>query len=129
MNSLANFSYSARDASGALVKGTIDATNQGAAAQALLGRKLIPVKITEAKKAPVKTQSKGKDSAKKKSGLNMELFVPEVTLADLVIFSRQMNSLPLNSISVSDWFIISAACSIIIFFNFLHALTTAVPVT
>lgn len=90
---MANFSYSARDASGALVKGTIDATNQGAAAQALLGRKLIPVKITEAKKAPVKTQAKGKDSAKKKSGLNFELFVPEVTLADLVIFSRQMNSL------------------------------------
>ena len=90
---MANFSYSARDASGALVKGTIDATNQGAAAQALLGRKLIPVKITEAKKASVKTQSKGKDSAKKKSGLNVELFVPEVTLADLVIFSRQMNSL------------------------------------
>ncbi len=93
MISLANFSYSARDATGALVKGTIDAANQGAAAQALLGRKLIPVKITAAKNAPTKSQPKSKGAAKKKTGLNIELLVPEVTLADLVIFSRQMNSL------------------------------------
>ncbi|MCC2608024.1 type II secretion system F family protein [Planctobacterium marinum] len=90
---MANFSYSARDATGALVKGTIDAANQGAAAQALLGRKLIPVKITAAKNAPTKSQPKSKGAAKKKTGLNIELLVPEVTLADLVIFSRQMNSL------------------------------------
>ena len=42
---MANFSYSARDASGALVKGNIDAANQNAAAQAILGKKLTPVKI------------------------------------------------------------------------------------
>ncbi|BDX08128.1 MSHA biogenesis protein MshG [Planctobacterium marinum] len=89
---MANFSYSARDASGALVKGSIDAANQNAAAQALLGRKLIPVKITAAKKAAPKA-TKTKESDKKKTGLNIELFVPDVSLADLVIFSRQMNSL------------------------------------
>lgn len=90
---MASFSYSARDASGSLVKGSIDAASQSAAAQVLLSRQLIPVKITAAK-ASASSQAKSKLSGgKKKAGLKMELFVPEVTLADLVIFSRQMNSL------------------------------------
>lgn len=89
---MASFSYSARDASGSLVKGTIDAASQSAAAQVLLGRQLIPVKITAAK-ASTANQTKSNASGKKKAGLKMELFVPEVSLADLVIFSRQMNSL------------------------------------
>ena len=88
---MANYSYSARDASGSLVKGTLEAANQNAAAQAILSRQLIPVKIEEAKNKPAK---KAKSSDKKAgSGLNVELFVPKVTLADLVIFSRQMHSL------------------------------------
>lgn len=93
---MANFSYSARDASGALVKGNVDAANQNAAAQAIAGRKLIPVKITQTKASEVralKTKSKSKKSSDAGNSLQFELFVPNVTLADLVIFSRQMNSL------------------------------------
>lgn len=89
---MANYSYSARNASGALVKGNVDAANQNAAAQAILGRQLIPVKIAVTKRGTA-PKAKTKESATKKSGLQMELFVPKVTLADLVIFSRQMNSL------------------------------------
>lgn len=90
---MANFSYSARDASGALVKGSVDAANQNAAAQAIVGRKLIPVKITQTKAAAKPAKTKAKKGESKASSLNIELFVPKVTLADLVIFSRQMNSL------------------------------------
>lgn len=89
---MASFSYSARDSSGSLVQGNIDAASQGAAAQALLSKNLIPVKIAAAKKAVAKA-SKSKETSKKKSGLKIDLFVPKVSLADLVIFSRQMNSL------------------------------------
>lgn len=99
---MANFSYSARDASGALVKGNIDAANQNAAAQAILGKKLTPVKIAVVKagslkktRPPAKAKPGSKSGSKdeKKFSLNVELIVPNVSLSDLVIFSRQMNSL------------------------------------
>lgn len=89
---MANYSYSARNASGALVKGNVDAANQNAAAQAILGRQLIPVKISVTKAGTVK-KTKTKDSSTKKASVNLDILVPQVTLADLVIFSRQMNSL------------------------------------
>jgi MSHA biogenesis protein MshG len=93
---MANYSYSARDASGAMVKGNVDAANQNAAAQMILGRKLTPIKISVSKAGALqgpKAKTRGKSSTKKAVSLNVELFLPPVTLADLVIFSRQMNSL------------------------------------
>ena len=97
---MANFSYSARNSSGALVKGNIDAPNQNAAAQAILGRNLIPVKIAAAQKvAKVAGKKKGK-AAKKAGSLNVDVFPAKVTLPDLVIFSRQMNSLMKSGIPI-----------------------------
>lgn len=92
---MATFSYSARNASGALVKGQIDAADQNAAAQAILGRQMIPVQIVVAKggkpKSPVNKKSKSGD--KQQFSVQMDLFAPKVKLEDLVIFARQMHSL------------------------------------
>ena len=95
---MASYSYSARNAAGTLVKGTIEAPDQNAAAQAILGRQMIPVKISQAEAK----QNKGNAKKKTSSGsiLEMELLVPKVTLADLVIFSRQMYSLMKSGIPI-----------------------------
>lgn len=97
---MASYNYSARNPSGALVKGSVDAANQNAAAQAILSRNLIPVKILVAKRIGHPQKNKNKSSAKKKIGLNVDIFSPNVKIADLVIFSRQMNSLMKSGIPI-----------------------------
>ncbi len=96
---MATFSYSARNASGALVKGQVEAPDQNAAAQAILGRQMVPVKIAAVAKRAANAGA-AKKGAKKASSWNVELFVPDVSLDDLVIFSRQMHSLMKSGIPI-----------------------------
>lgn len=94
---MALFSYSARDPSGGLIKGNIEAPNQNAAAQALLGKKFVPVSITPiSKKKSAPAKAKTKASANK----NISLFAPPIKLEDLTIFARQMNSLMKSGIPI-----------------------------
>lgn len=96
---MAMFSYSARNASGALVKGNIEAPNQGAAAQALLGKNITPVSIVPAKSGAKKAQAT-KSEAKVESDWKIVLFTPPIQLEDLVIFARQMHSLMKSGIPI-----------------------------
>ncbi|XOV79578.1 MAG: type II secretion system F family protein [Aestuariibacter sp.] len=94
---MALFSYSARNPSGGLVKGNIEAPSQNAAAQALLGKNFVPVSITPAAK---KKAAGGKSKTKTSSSLNVSLFAPAIKLEDLVIFARQMHSLMKSGIPI-----------------------------
>ncbi|WP_042152199.1 MULTISPECIES: type II secretion system F family protein [unclassified Pseudoalteromonas] len=79
---MAFFTYQAKDSQGKLIKGTLEATNQAAAADSLLKKQCIPMRIVETKKSS--------DSAS--FDIN-DLFEKPVGLEDLIIFSRQMYSL------------------------------------
>lgn len=72
------FAYQARDASGKLVKGRLDAVSEAAAVSRVRGLGLSPVKVTAAKT----------------SGLSMDLslgsFEKEVGLGELAVMSRQL---------------------------------------
>ncbi|MCM2678584.1 type II secretion system F family protein [Echinimonas agarilytica] len=77
---MAKYSYHARDGEGQEVRGEIDAVTPAAAADNLLRRSLIPIKIEEASE----------------SGTSFDLsalFESKIGLDELVIFSRQMYSL------------------------------------
>lgn len=96
------FDYSARDRSGGLVKGQIEAPNQGAAAQALVKRNVIPLKILAAK-GKAATSANNANGGAASAGLSIDvqdLFIPAVGLEDLVIFSRQMYSLMKSGIPI-----------------------------
>jgi len=96
------FDYSARDRSGGLVKGQIEAPNQGAAAQALVKRNVIPLKILAAK-GKAATSANSANGGAVSAGLSIDvqdLFIPAVGLEDLVIFSRQMYSLMKSGIPI-----------------------------
>lgn len=97
---MALFSYSARDPSGGLVKGNIEASSQNAAAQALLGKNFVPVSITPLSKKSGTSKNKAKKNAKETSALNMALFTPPIKLEDLTIFARQMHSLMKSGIPI-----------------------------
>lgn len=79
---MAFFTYQAKDSQGKLIKGTLEAVNQAAAADSLLKKQCIPMRIVETKKSS--------DSA---SFDIKNLFEKPVDLEDLIIFSRQMYSL------------------------------------
>ncbi|MBU2969499.1 type II secretion system F family protein [Pseudoalteromonas sp. C2R02] len=79
---MAFFTYQAKDSQGKLIKGTLEAANQAAAADSLLKKQCIPMRIVETKKSS--------DSAS--FDIN-DLFEKPVDLEDLIIFSRQMYSL------------------------------------
>ena len=96
------FDYSARDRSGGLIKGQVEALNQGAAAQTLIKRNIIPVKIIVAKhkaRSGSKSQS-GNTSSSALSSNWQDVLAPAVGLEDLVIFSRQMYSLMKSGIPI-----------------------------
>ncbi|KMT66031.1 type II secretion system F family protein [Catenovulum maritimum] len=80
---MASYSYQGKNA-GKPVSGQIEATSEAAAAEALMKKQIMPLSISLEKKS----SSDGGQSL-----ANIELFVPNVTLADLVMFSRQMYSL------------------------------------
>jgi MSHA biogenesis protein MshG len=73
------FLYQARDKKGNLIKGQVEAPNANAAADILVGRQEIPVKITLTDEAPDRD-------------VFADLF-SRVKVDDLVVFSRQMYSL------------------------------------
>lgn len=73
------FLYQARDKKGNLIKGQVEAPNANAAADILIGRQEIPVKITLTDEAPDRD-------------IFADLF-SRVKVDDLVVFSRQMYSL------------------------------------
>lgn len=84
-----NYAYKARNASGQLSEGRLEAPNQGAAADILLGQGLRPVSIAEAKGGASK---KGKAGASSGS-INIQLTKPKVKHIDLLLFSRQIHTL------------------------------------
>ncbi|MCY7295272.1 type II secretion system F family protein [Alteromonas sp. a30] len=91
------FDYSARNQDGSLVKGQIEAPDKNSVAQALIKRSVIPLNIS-----PSRSQgsvSSG-ESNTMNGGMLADLFVPKVTLDDLVIFSRQMYSLMKSGIPI-----------------------------
>jgi MSHA biogenesis protein MshG len=80
---MAFFAYKGREQGGVLVDGTIDASDAATAAKMLMTRNIIPVDI--------KAISSKLD--KKQGSSDFSLFVPQISIDDLVIFARQMYSL------------------------------------
>ncbi|MDC9522336.1 type II secretion system F family protein [Pseudoalteromonas sp. Angola-31] len=74
------YSYKAKDAKGALVKGRVEANNEAGVADSLLKRQYIPISISL-----VETKNNIK--------LFDNLFNEKITLDDMIMFSRQMYSL------------------------------------
>lgn len=87
---MAKYSYQG-SAAGKKVDGTIEAANESEAAIALKRRNIVPLSIQRIKVENNKTASN--DASNNQSILQMQLFVPQVSLSDLVMFSRQMYSL------------------------------------
>ncbi len=75
-----SFSYKARDQHGKAVSGQVEAANQTAAADLLRQRQVLPLSIEAV-------------AQKTEAGANLVLWQPKVSLAELIIFSRQMYSL------------------------------------
>ncbi|EWH08747.1 type II secretion system protein [Catenovulum agarivorans DS-2] len=87
---MAKYSYQG-SAAGSKVDGTIEAANESEAAIALKRRNIVPLSI---KRITVENAKKASnDASSQQSLMQMQLFVPQVTLSDLVMFSRQMYSL------------------------------------
>ncbi|KFZ31175.1 MSHA biogenesis protein MshG [Pseudidiomarina salinarum] len=77
---MADFRYRGRDAEGQLTSGSIEAANEGAAADTLLRRGVTPLDINLA-------------PAKAPAGIQLQLFKPKVGSDDLIVFTRQMYAL------------------------------------
>lgn len=75
-----SFSYKARDQYGKAVTGQVEAANQTVAADILRQRQVMPLSIEAV-------------AQKAEGGANLVLWQPKVSLAELIIFSRQMYSL------------------------------------
>jgi MSHA biogenesis protein MshG len=90
---MAKFSYTARGANGALTSGTLEAVDQNAAAQMLFNRSVTPIDIKP------QTSSNAPDDSEK-ADESLSFWVRNVTLEDLVIFSRQMYSLAKSGIPI-----------------------------
>jgi MSHA biogenesis protein MshG len=81
-----SFQYKGRAASGEVSVGAIDASDMQSAAKMLVAQSIVPIEINPAEKA-----GPGKSKLKKDAQINF--LTPNVTLDELVIFSRQMYSL------------------------------------
>ena len=77
---MANFKYRGRDHGGAIVQGTVEAANEGSAAETLLRRGVTPLAI--------QPDSIGVNEPPKR-----KLFEPRITSSDLIVFTRQMYAL------------------------------------
>lgn len=88
---MTGFNYEARDATGNLVNGTIQAINSNQAADFLFKQNLTPIKITASKK---KETGPKKEKTKKKFDWHAPIyFRKKVKNEELLIFCRQMHSL------------------------------------
>ena len=85
---MAWFSYRARTSSGELATGVLEAADASAVAQILAGRSFTPIEIIE----------NGQELMAELSQISF--LTPNITLDDLVIFSRQMYSLAKSGIPV-----------------------------
>tara|TARA_R110002153_G_scaffold27084_4_gene84252 strand:- start:2500 stop:3720 length:1221 start_codon:yes stop_codon:yes gene_type:complete len=85
---VAQFSYTARKSSGELATGVLEAADASSVAQILAGRSYTPIEITE------NTQKQTAELTQ------ISFFTPNITLDDLVIFSRQMYSLAKSGIPI-----------------------------
>ena len=85
---MAQFSYTARKSSGELATGVLEAADASSVAQILAGRSYTPIEITE------NTQKQTAELTQ------ISFFTPNITLDDLVIFSRQMYSLAKSGIPI-----------------------------
>jgi MSHA biogenesis protein MshG len=85
---VAQFSYKARKSSGELTTGILDAPDVSTAAQILNGRSFTPIEINES------------DQEQTNESTKLTFFTPNITLDDLVIFSRQMYSLAKSGIPI-----------------------------
>lgn len=84
-----NYQYKGRNKAGDNVSGALDAASESAAAEALVRRGIVPILIKVGKSSKANVDSNDKASA----GTTLSILTPNVTLDDLVIFSRQMYSL------------------------------------
>ena len=84
---MANYSYTARNASGELTSGSLEANDAPAAAQILMGRQFIPIEIKQSKDGPA-------------TNTPISFLTPSIKLEDMVIFSRQMYSLSKSGIPI-----------------------------
>lgn len=85
---MAQYDYIARDESGELTSGSLDASDASAAARILFARSFIPLEITAS------TQVQGLETD------DISFFAPQVTPTDLMIFARQMYSLAKSGIPI-----------------------------
>jgi MSHA biogenesis protein MshG len=85
---VAQFSYKARKSGGELATGVLEAADASAVAQILIGRSFTPIEINESSQEHVAESSK------------ISFLTPNITLDDLVIFSRQMYSLAKSGIPI-----------------------------
>jgi MSHA biogenesis protein MshG len=85
---VAHFSYKARKSSGELATGVLEAADASTVAQILTGRSFTPIEISES------SQEKTTELSK------ISFLTPNITLDDLVIFSRQMYSLAKSGIPI-----------------------------
>jgi MSHA biogenesis protein MshG len=82
------FSYKARKSGGELATGVLEASDASAAAQILIGRSFTPIEINENNQEHVAESSR------------ISFLTPNITLDDLVMFSRQMYSLAKSGIPI-----------------------------
>jgi len=97
---MAQFQYSGRDNTGALVSGSLDAGNADDAAAQLFGSSVTPIEIREVKgqgrkKAPLGKTRKAKlgSDASTVERINAFLASDKIDADDLIMFARQMHSL------------------------------------
>jgi MSHA biogenesis protein MshG len=85
---VAQFSYTARKSTGELATGILEAVDVSSVAQILASRSFTPIEITE------NTQKQTAELTQ------VSFFTPNITLDDLVMFSRQMYSLAKSGIPI-----------------------------
>jgi MSHA biogenesis protein MshG len=85
---VAHFRYTARKSNGELATGVLEAADSSSVAQILVGRSFTPIEITENSQEQVSELKQ------------VSFFAPNITLDDLVIFSRQMYSLAKSGIPI-----------------------------
>jgi MSHA biogenesis protein MshG len=98
---LANFNYSGRDSSGALVSGAVEASTADEVASLLFGDSITPIEIRQAAKKQTKRRSEKKSKSMAKLDPNASaidkanawLAGTKIEIDELIIFSRQMYSL------------------------------------
>lgn len=91
---MANYNYQARTINGNLVKGKIDAKDEGEAKIKLRAKQLVPVKVTLV----------GADDSQKSDleDILRKAFAPKVASKELKIFTRQFATLINSGIPIAD---------------------------